>query len=262
MKDIDLSNKRIVISRTDSIGDVVLTLPLCAWLKERYPSCKIVFFGKSYTQEVLRCYPFIDEIICWDEWSNWSFMKQNEMLVKLDIYAFVHVFPNKMLAKLAKSAKIPYRVGTSHRLFHLATCNIRPDFTRKNSDAHEAQLNFKLLSRFGMGKFPTINELVNLMKAFQPQAPLSPFLREVLETPRKMVILHTKSQGSAVEWPLEKYIQLTNKLISRGYRVYFSGTENEGQKFRDFLPKDQNCIDISGKSSLGELITFISCCDV
>ena len=261
MKEIDLSHKRIVISRTDSIGDVILTLPMCAWLKQKYPTVEIVFFGKTYTQEVLQCYPLIDKIICWDKWSTSSFEKQKEMLIELDIYAFVHVFPNKELAKLAKAAKIPYRVGTSHRMFHLTTCNIRPNFTRKRSDDHEAQLNFKLLSGLGIDYLPSRDELIDSMKVFQPQSALSPILIEVLETSRKKVILHTKSQGSAVEWPLDKYIQLTHKLISAGYRVYFSGTEKEGESFRDLLPKDENCIDLSGKSSLGELITFISSCD-
>lgn len=261
MREIDLTHKKIVISRTDSIGDVILTLPMCAWLKRKYPTVEIVFFGKTYTQEVLRCYPFIDKIICWDEWSKRSFEEQKKLLAELDIYAFVHVFPNRELAKLVKSVKIPYRIGTSHRMFHLTTCNIRPDFTRKRSDAHEAQLNFKLLSNFGMKNLPSMEELVDSMKMFQPQSPLSPLLKKVLETPRKKIILHAKSQGSAVEWPLEKYIQLTNKLISAGYRVYFSGTEKEGEKFRHLLPIDENCIDLSGKSSLGELISFISCCD-
>lgn len=262
MKKIDLTDKTIVISRTDSIGDVVLTLPMCAWLKHKFPTVKIIFFGKTYTKEVLSCYPFIDTIVCWDEWSMYSFEEQKNLLIELDVYAFVHVFPNKELAKLVKAAKIPYRIGTSHRLFHFTTCNIRPDFTRKRSDAHEAQLNFKLLSIFGMGRLPTIHELVDSMKSFRPQTVLSPFLNNVLDTPRKKIILHTKSQGSAVEWPLEKYIQLTHKLIDSGYCVYYSGTEKEGEMFRALLPKNKHCIDLSGKSSLGELISFISHCDV
>lgn len=261
MREIDLTHKKIVISRTDSIGDVILTLPMCAWLKQKYPTVEIIFFGKTYTEEIVRCCPFIDKIICWDQWSKHSFAKQKELLTELNVYAFVHVFPNKELAKLVKSVKIPYRIGTSHRMFHLTTCNIRPDFTRKRSNAHEAQLNFKLLRNFGVDSLPSIDELIDSMKVFRPQSSLSPFLKKVLETSRKKVILHTKSQGSAVEWPLEKYIKLTLKLIDSGYRVYFSGTEQEGEKFRSSLPKDENCIDLSGKSSLGELIAFISCCD-
>ncbi|HLV42070.1 MAG TPA: glycosyltransferase family 9 protein [Brumimicrobium sp.] len=262
MKTIDLSDKTVVISRTDSIGDVILTLPMCAWIKEQFPTAKIVFFSKSYTREVLRCYPYIDEVVCFDEWSDHNFEQQKQMLMELNVHAFVHVFPNKGLAKLAKAAKIPYRIGTSHRLFHLLTCNIRPNFTRKNSDFHEAQLNFQLLKTFGLQQLPKIESLIALLEGFAPKAQLNSFLEEVLSTSRKKVVLHTKSQGSAIEWPLEKYIELSEQLVKENYVVYFSGTEKEGLQFRKELPNDSNIIDISGKSSLGELIAFISKCDV
>ncbi len=261
MRGIDLNNKKVAISRTDSIGDVVLTLPMCAWLKQKYPRVEIVFFGKTYTRDVLLCCPFIDKIVCWNDWSKHAFEKQKELLSELQIDAFFHVFPNKALAQLAKAAEIPLRIGTAHRLFHLMTCNIRPRFTRKRSNAHEAQLNFMLLKKFGINSLPSLAHLVDLMNDFKAQEPLSPFLNKTLDTTRKKIVLHTKSQGSAVEWPLEKYILLTHKLIDNEYRVYFSGTEAEGKQFRSSLPNDENCIDLSGKSSLGELITFIAQCD-
>lgn len=261
MKTIDLTNKTVVISRTDSIGDVILTLPLCAWLKKQFPSVKIIFFSKSYTLEVLRCYPYIDEVICFDQWSEFSFEQQKKLLLELKIHAFIHVFPNKELAKLAKAAKIPFRVGTSHRIFHLLTCNIRPNFTRKNADFHEAQLNFELLRSFGLQELPSLDELVGLLKDFTPQKAVNLTLEEVLKTERKKIVLHSKSQGSAVEWPIEKYIELANKLVNEDFIIYFSGTEKEGLQFRNQLPSNPYIIDISGKSSLGELITFISRCD-
>lgn len=263
MKIFDLSDKTIVISRTDSIGDVILTLPVCGWLKSKFPSVRILFLGKSYTVDVLKCSPHIDEIICYDDWEKLSFEKQIEKVNALNIYAFVHVFPNKHLAKLVKAAKIPLRIGTAHRLYHLFTCNFRPRFTRKNSDYHEAQLNFELFRNFGIKELPNRKELIQYLGNFKPQVKLPNQLQEVLkeENKNKRIILHTKSQGSAVEWPLNKYIELANLLAEKGYAVYFSGTEKEGLAFREDLPKHPNIIDISGKSSLAELIAFIDECD-
>lgn len=261
MKIDDLSGKTVVISRTDSIGDVILTLPLCGWLKKQFPTVRIVFLGRSYTVDVLRCSPFIDEIIRLEDWEKVSFEEQVKIVKALNIYAFVHVFPNKHLAKLAKAAKVPIRVGTSHRIYHLLTCNVRPNFTRKNSEFHEAQLNFELLRNFGVKTLPSKEELVEYIGKFKPQVELPNQLKSLLKD-GKRVILHTKSQGSAVEWPLEKYVQLANELVERNYTVYFSGTEKEGLQFRDALPSHPQVIDLSGKSSLGELIAFINECDV
>ena len=44
---------KIIISRTDSIGDVMLTLPLCVWLKEKYPNTELVFLGRTYTESIV-----------------------------------------------------------------------------------------------------------------------------------------------------------------------------------------------------------------
>lgn len=261
MKTIDIAHKTVAISRTDSIGDVVLTLPICAWIKNNYPQTKIIFFCKSYTLEVLKCYPYIDKIVCVDQWEGASSQEKIAQLKTLSIHTFIHVFPNKELANFVKKAKIPYRIGTSHRWFHWLTCNIRPDFTRKNSNHHEAQLNFELLRTIGVEKLPSLTELATLISAFAPQEKLNPFLEEVLRNDYKKVVLHTKSQGSAVEWPIEKYIALSHQLLEKGYCVYFSGTEKEGQLFRSALPKHPQIIDVSGKSTVGELIAFLAQCD-
>ncbi|RYG01290.1 MAG: glycosyl transferase family 9, partial [Chitinophagaceae bacterium] len=41
--------ENIIISRTDSIGDVVLTLPMAKIIKQQFPDCRIAFLGKEYT---------------------------------------------------------------------------------------------------------------------------------------------------------------------------------------------------------------------
>jgi ADP-heptose:LPS heptosyltransferase len=41
----EINPKTILISRTDSIGDVVLTLPCCVWIKRQFPDCKLLYFS-------------------------------------------------------------------------------------------------------------------------------------------------------------------------------------------------------------------------
>ena len=64
--------KSFLISRTDNIGDVVLTLPMIGILKKKFPDSKILFLGKTYTKPVLELSGNIAEIICWDEISKQS----------------------------------------------------------------------------------------------------------------------------------------------------------------------------------------------
>ena len=56
----------------------------------------------------------------------------------------------------------------------------------------------------------------------------------------------------------EKYGELALELSSRGYKVFYTGTEQEGEGIRPFIPVNQNIIDLTGKLDLEQLILFIS----
>lgn len=251
--------RKIIISRTDSIGDVMLTLPICTWLKKQNPDLFICFLGRNYTKPVISCFQSIDYFLDWDEIQRLNNSEKIAFFRNLNADSIIHVFPNKEIARLAKKAKIKQRIGTSHRIFHLLTCNVLLNFTRKNSDFHESQLNFELLRPFGLKSIPTINEIVTYTSYFQhSNTKLPDWLNTKLFEKRKSIILHSKSQGSAVEWGLENYKKLTEKLIHSEYNVFFTGTEKEGIEIRKVIEFSENCIDTTGKLSLEQLIVFIS----
>lgn len=251
---LDFSHKTILISRTDSIGDVCLTLPLCGYLKQRFAGIRIVFLGNTYTAPVLACCPDIDLVLSWKELSQLPENEQLSQLKALDLFAAIHVFPQKEVARLVKKCGVPNRIGTSHRLFHWLTCSHRVDFTRKNADEHESQLNFHLLKPTGLTKLPTIDE-VQAYVHFASKESLPEWLAETLHTHQPKVILHPKSQGSAVEWGVNRFAELGQALFKAGFAVYYTGTEKEAESFRHLIPP--GCVDTTGKLSLSELITLI-----
>lgn len=259
---MDLNDKTILISRTDSIGDVVLTLPMCVWIKKTYPDSRIIFLGNTYTKPILECLPEIDEILEWAKLQEMPDSNKIDLLKSRKIDVCIHVFPRKEIASLARKAKIPTRVGTSHRGFHLLNCNIRLGFSRKNSDFHESQLNFELLKPFGIKTLPTLTEITEWMRSFRPvETELPKNLKEDLKKPTKKVILHPRSQGSALEWPIEKYAIVAGELLAKGYSVYYTGTEQDGVYIRSFIHHHENCRDTTGKLTLAQLVCFISKCD-
>jgi heptosyltransferase III len=251
---LDFSHKTILISRTDSIGDVCLTLPLCGYLKQRFAGIRIVFLGNTYTAPVLACCPDIDLVLSWKELSQLPENEQLSQLKALGLFAAIHVFPQKEVARLVKKCGVPNRIGTSHRLFHWLTCSHRVDFTRKNAEEHESQLNFHLLKPTGLTKLPTIDE-VQAYVHFAAKEPLPEWLAETLHTHQPKVILHPKSQGSAVEWGVNRFAELGLALVNAGFAVYYTGTEKEAESFRHLIPP--GCVDTTGKLSLSELITLI-----
>ena len=248
---------KIIISRTDSIGDVILTLPLCVWLKKQFPQTELVFLGRSYTKDIIACFDVVDTFLNFDDFSS---LPTSERIARLKADCIIHVFPNREIAALSKKAKIPMRIGTAHRIFHLLTCNYRLNFSRKRSLLHESQLNFELLKPLGFNETPSFDSLFQSLNHFNIPTVSLPTEFSGIDL-SNTIILHPKSQGSAVEWPLEKYIELAQVLVQQKKTVIFTGTENEGKEFSAILPVHPQIIDSSGKLNLKQLILLISSCE-
>ena len=242
--------QKILISRTDAIGDVSLTLPVCVALKQQFPEAELVYLCRNYTAPVVACFEPIDDMLVYEELEALS---NDERALKLEGFsAVLHLFPNKMVANWCKQARIPLRVGTAHRLHHWWTCNLLPWFSRKRSDLHEAQLNFYLAKAIGYPNIPNWIE-IKQTNAFR----VEDFLPAEFQSHdfSKVILLHPKSNGSGVEYPIEKYAELSLLLVEKGFEVFFTGTEKEGQLFRNQIPKNSKIKDVTG---LWDLKTFIS----
>lgn len=252
----------ILISRTDAIGDVILTLPMLGLLKKQYPEVKIYFLCRDYTSDIVAACDFVDQVISWDHLQKLNTEQQSREISKYSIDIILHVYPRKEIAQLAKAVGISHRIGTRNRLYHWWTCNIRPALSRKTSGKHEALLNIQLAELAGLipwGKSRGLsiksNDYGLSIKDYWPD-----FLTNNL---RKKIILHPGSNQSSRHWPVKKFAQLALQLSGQGFEVFITGTENEGQSFRnEFTNLNIKSIhDLTGKLNLEQLTGFIKHCD-
>jgi heptosyltransferase III len=252
------SFRTIIISRTDSIGDVVLTLPMAAVLKAEFPGCRILFLGKAYTAEVVRCCVHVDGFLDWDQISLLSPAQQVAAIKSTGADVIVHAFPRAFIARLAKAAGIPLRIGASGRLFHWNTCNSIVWLSRRRSHLHEAQLNLRLLRGLVSRYSFSLLEIPD-MYGFSAVQPLPAEIAELLKPDKFNLILHPCSKGSAREWGLHNFKLLAEILTEDNFRIFITGTADEGRVVfgEAGLPRNNRLIDLTGKLQLGELITFI-----
>jgi heptosyltransferase-3 len=82
-----------LVSRTDAIGDVVLTLPVCGRLKELFPGCRVVLIGRTYTAPIAAACPWVDEFVNFDELHKLPEARQVAALRQHRAAAIIHVFP-------------------------------------------------------------------------------------------------------------------------------------------------------------------------
>ena len=253
------------VSRTDAIGDVVLTLPVCGRLKELYPGCRVVLIGRSYTVAVAAACPWVDDFLNLDELQALPEPQQVAALRQFGAAAIVHVFPNQLLARLAQKARIPVRIGTRNRWRHWLSCNRLVALSRRHSPLHEAQLNLQLLQPLGGAAETPLPAVVPLVRLAATE-PLAETWQQLLHQRRPgqlNVILHPRSRGSAREWGLANFARLAQLLHAAGHRVFISGTAAEGEELADWLRENAAFLaaDLTGQLSLPQFIAFIAAAD-
>lgn len=258
-----MQNKfNILLSRTDSIGDVVLTLPMAGVIKKHFPHCRIFFLGRTYTKSVIELSANVDIFINYDDILAANKHTQVQLIKELKIDTVVHVFPVKEIAQLMKAAQIKNRVGTRNRLYHWFTCNNLLNLSRKNSDLHESQLNIQLLSFLKIETNYTFKEIDQFYGIKQVPTLGNELFVNMLDKNKTKVILHPKSKGSAREWGLLNFSKLIQQLPKEKYQVFVSGTKEDGMQLESFIKENEGVIDLTGKLSLNEFISFINMCDV
>jgi ADP-heptose:LPS heptosyltransferase len=247
----------VVLSRTDSIGDVMLTLPMAGLMKRLWPGVRITFLGRSYTRPVLACCHHVDRVLTLEE------LQRNDppsVLRSLGADVLVHVFPQRQVAAWAKAAGIPVRIGTAHRWWHWSTCTHKVAFSRRRSGLHEAQLNLKLLQPLGYAASPPLGELAGLTGFVPPGADAD--VGALLHAEKRHVVLHPGSGGSAAEWGTDRFAELIARLDPARWQAILTGTAAEAEAYRSALPMHlPHVTDTGGRLSLEELIALIARCD-
>lgn len=234
----------------------MLTLPVAGIIKKHFPDVYIAFLGKAYTKPVIETCKYVDCFIDENDFLNHDVQLQNK-----SPECIIHVLPVKKIAERAKQLKIPFRIGTTNRLYHLYTCNELVRLSRKNSHLHEAQLNLKLLKPFGIDKIFSFEEIYAAY-GFEKLHPLQKEFEALIDKSKYNLILHPKSQGSAREWGLNNFVELIRLIDADRYKIFISGTKKERELLQPLFDAAGELVtDITGTMNLDQFISFIEACD-
>lgn len=139
-------SRKVVVSRTDRIGDVILSLPVFATLKRCYPQTETFALVRNYTSDVVLSSPHVDQVIPFEP--NESVFSTYKKLRKIDAEIMLALFPRFKIAAASFLARIPIRVGTAYRWYSFLF-NRRIHEHRKDSVKNEAEYNLALLEALG-----------------------------------------------------------------------------------------------------------------
>ncbi|MBK8980837.1 MAG: glycosyltransferase family 9 protein [Ignavibacteria bacterium] len=254
--------KNILVTRTDRLGDVMLTLPLISCLRKIFPGAKIYFLVKKYLKGLLECYDGIDEIIYEDDHEGNVLLK--EIINKKNIDLSVNVKPDFRQAFMFYRLGIKYRIGTAYRWYSfLYNCKVYEH--RKNSDKHESELNVLLIRNFFNEKCDeNINSFrIDINKKDELKKKLISLNKELK---RKYIIVHPGSGGSAKDLPAGKFSELLKTLRHefKDHSILLTGIKSE-RELEEKIISDSgsaDAVNLCGELSLRELLTLIDECSL
>ncbi len=230
--------QRILVVRTDRIGDVVLTLPMIPIIKSAFPLSSISFLLRSYTQDLAKGQEGLEEVLLYDsDGREKSFFRMLGELRRKRFDVVIVTYPTVRLALLMFLAGIPVRVGTGYRWYSILL-NKRVYEHRKTAEKHEAEYNIGLLKAIGIENPVSGKPRLPVTEEGRAEA-----LRRMHSLPLKpharLVILHPGSGGSARDWKARRFGELAGVLSNRGHNVLITGGPGESELVR-------NVVDLSG----------------
>ena len=241
---------RFLFCRLGGIGDVLHTLPLVRYVKEKYPDASVEYITSENIKELLENYcKFIDRI--------WVFKKKNKGELTKQILEVSHEI----------TCFFNLHSSLSFFFFNLFYLRAKKYFPYKKKLKEHAVVNFAKTfdSAITKERLKSDNLFVEHNKEMLDKFDLKE---------KKYICFVTGVGGERKHraWPFEKWIDLTEKFLNstEGLKVVFLGGEDVKKTFDDYacngefnlkekLPGfNERAINLTGKLNLSDSAKIIS----
>lgn len=257
---------RILVVRTDRLGDVLLTLPLLPVLRRAFPAAHLAMLLRHYTGAIVEGNRFLDGILWYDEAGEpVPFFSMLGRIRRNRFDAVVVVHPTLRLALMMALSGIPIRIGTGYRYYSFLF-NRRVYEHRKDAKRHEAEYNLNLLAPLGCvipGRESGVDFGIEIPADALPAVART--LRESGIDPAKgYVVVHPGSGGSAREWPLERFAELVRYLAAEEQRqIVLTGSVGERPKTEELRRQTGGlAVSMAGRFTIKELAALLKGADL
>ncbi len=146
-------NLRILITRIDRIGDVVLSTSIQREIKNFYPDSFVAVLVRNYTKDIYLNNPNVDEIILYDSEDNNNPKSFWYLVREIRKFGFTHAFmllPNEKLNWILFFSGIPNRIGVGHKLYQFLSFSKFVDRKKYIPLRHEADYCLDMVRKIGI----------------------------------------------------------------------------------------------------------------
>src|SRR5574344_190553 len=148
--------KKIIVSRTDKIGDLILSIPSFFMIRKMYPEAEITVLVREYNYEIVKNLPYINRIVEIDKF------KKKELLEKISYFKadiFIALYVDDFVMQLAKKRKAKIRIGHLSKIKSFFTFNRGVIQKRSKSIKNEAEYNLDLIKKLDKKRYNEVFEI-------------------------------------------------------------------------------------------------------
>jgi len=249
--------KRILVVRTDRLGDVILSTPVIKNLRLYFPEAYIAFMCRPYTLAVVEKNPYLDEVIVYDKHGKhkgflgsikFAFYLRNK---QFDWAIILH--PTNRAHIITFLAGIPFRVGWDKK--YPILLNKRIPHYKQEGKKHEVEYTLDLLR--------SLNIPIKDKELFFPLPEVGRekvddlLIEEGIKNNDKIILIHPSASCPSRRWPQDNFIRLIEIIKSSIDAAIIIVTVEQEKKFADKIIEKADVIDFRGKLDISELGVLI-----
>jgi ADP-heptose:LPS heptosyltransferase len=212
---------KILINRTDAIGDTILTTPIAARLREKYPDADIRFLTSPICAPLFDDHPIINGAFVYNK--KKSIFKRFSILSRIfkdftpDIYIFAG--GDQVVSFYAWLKRIKIRAGLVSKWQSFLFLNKGRRQKRSLVTMHESDYNLNLLQSIDLD-YDAKNRSVYAPKIFIDETKASSDIAEFnqvlkdkgLDPSKENIFIHPGMTGHTLNWSSRNYARLIDKM--------------------------------------------------
>lgn len=219
--------ENIIVSRTDKIGDLVLSIPAFYMLRMMYPKANITILVRNYNFDIVKALPCITKVIAVDSFDEASLKKEIEN-IKAD--AFIALYSDSKVVSLCKASKAKIKVGPLSKLNSFFTYSNGIRQKRSLSIKNEAEYNLDLIRHLNEKLFDSIKIKSEKIVIGQDNYKLIDDFLNSLNI-KDYLLVHPFTGGSAKNLSIDEYISVLKKFKSQcDIDIVISCVENDSDE--------------------------------
>jgi len=242
----------VLIVRPDGIGDLVLSLPVAAQLRQLMPGVRIGVLANPLAAPILESHPDVDYVRTVSLQASIPDMMQ---AFSGGIDAVIFLKPFRRLMWAAWRAGIPLRVSTGFR-WQSFLANRWVYEHRSSFQKHESECNVEMLKGLRLTPLLVVAPVLRLTDTERADGE-----RRWSGTPIPRVAIHPGGV-SARRWRPAQYRDLAQTLAQQGYAVVLTGSQTERDQFQsealDDVALHPGVNNLMGQLAIRELMAVIA----